>query len=741
MSVVLLCFGLLSLGAKSGLAATDAKIAVLPFSIYSKGNIALLQEAVYDSLVKELRKTKEIEIIDKNVIRNLVKQTSPTEAVALSAGKAAGASHVIWGSLTEFGDRINVDVRVLDVATGKASAPLTAQGKGMDGLSAVTAKLKGDIIVRISAKQRISKVLFKGNQKIESIVIHQAIKSAPNAPFSETQLTADIKSIYKLSYFEDVLADVTDSPEGKVITFIVTEKGLITDITIRGNKIIDRSDIESALTFKKKQILNQEKITSSVEKVKALYDGKGYYNAEITYRIEKVGEKDQRVVFEIKENEKLYIKKISFEGNRSFTDKDLKTAMKTAEKDFFYWVTDAGALKKDQLKQDINKLNAFYLNNGFIQAHVGDPAITYEKKGIYIKIPIVEGKRFKVGKVDISGESLKVTKAQLLAGLTISKKEFFDRGAIIKDIEYLTGACNDEGYAYADISPKTQANDKEQTVNVTYDISLANIVYFNRISITGNTKTRDKVIRRMLSISEGEMYNGSRLKQSYRNLERLRYFEEVDFQTERASESQTDVNIRIKEKSTGMFSVGAGYSALDGAMLMASITQQNLFGRGQTLSVRATIAQVSNYYNVSFVEPWLFDTPLWSKLDLWNMKRYYTTYTLQTTGIGATLGYPVWEKIYAYVQYTYSISDIFDIDTTSASSYVQAQAGKYTTSAITPTLTRDTRDDNFFPKKGSVNSIFVTHAGTPPGRRLELRQIRRKNGMVFRPAYGHGFRH
>ncbi len=420
--------------------------------------------------------------------------------------------------------------------------------------------------------------------------MNQVLRGARGTCFSEAQLSEDIKAIYKLGYFDDVSARVTDTPEGKVIVYTVSEKGLVTSIAIKGNKAVDTSDIEAALTFKTRQALSPEKIAVSIEKIKALYDAKGYYNVEIGYAVEKVGTKDQRVVFTIKENEKLYVRRITFEGNRSFRDKELKSIMKTAEKDFFSWFTDAGLLKKEQLRQDVSKLNAFYLNNGFIYASVGDPDITIDKKGIYIKIAISEGRRFKVGKVSISGDELKVSRAHLLKGLTIGTKEFFDRGAIIKDMEYLTGACNDEGYAYADVTPKTTANDKEQTVDVTYDIFKSHIVYFNRIVITGNHKTRDKVIRRMLAFSEGDMYNSSNLKQSYKNLERTRYFEEMDFQAEKGpDETRTDINIKVKEKSTGMFSIGAGYSALDGAMAMASISQQNLFGRGQSLSLKATL--------------------------------------------------------------------------------------------------------------------------------------------------------
>ncbi|MDQ5984391.1 MAG: Outer membrane protein assembly factor BamA [Syntrophus sp. SKADARSKE-3] len=709
--IIAVLFLSLTLGFKNGYTADAVKVAVWPFQVYSKANPAFLQDAVYDSLTKALQKSKSIDIVEKSPMAAAIKGKTATTADALEAGKTVGATHVIMGTLTEIGDRLNLDVKIVETATGKIYPPISVQGKGMENLSALTAQIRDEILIRISIKQRIAKIGFSGNQKIESSVILQAAKSKQGSLYSETQLASDIKAIYKLGYFDDVAADVEDTADGKVITFNVKEKGLVTAIVIKGNKVIDTGDIESALTFKTKQTLNQEKLNASIEKIKALYDGKGYYNAEITPTTEKIGEKDLRVILTIKENEKLYVKKISFEGNHTYRDKDLKNIMKTNEKDFFYFFTDAGILKKDQLKQDVGKLNAFYLNNGFINAQVGEPEITYDKKGIYIKIPIVEGRRFKVGKVNVSGDTIKTPKATILAGLTITKKEFFDREAIIKDIEYLTATCNDEGYAYADINPRTQPNEKEQTVDVTYDISKGPIVYINKINILGNTKTRDKVIRGMLAIYEGDMYNSTKLKQSYKNLERLKYFEEVDFQTEKGpTAGLSDISIRVKEKSTGMFSIGAGYSALDGAMLMASITQQNLFGRGQALTLKATVGQNANYYNLAFTEPTLFDTLIWSKWELWNTRRYYDTYSLASTGFSGTLGYQLWERVYGYLQYQIFNSDVYDVLVT-ASDQIKQQAGKVLTSALTPTLTRNTTDDDYFPTKGSVNSIFLTYAG------------------------------
>ena len=429
------------------------------------------------------------------------------------------------------------------------------------------------------------------------------------------------------------------------------------------------------MSVRTRQTVNPEKLKTDMEKIKALYDSKGYYNAEIRYTIEKAGERDVAVIVNIVENEKLFIRNISFEGNRTFTTKELKNMMTTNEWGIFHFFTDSGLLKKDQLKQDVGKLNAFYLNNGFINAQIGEPVITYDRDGITVKIPISEGKQFRVGKVAITGDELATPRADLLAKLQIRKKDFYDREAIMKDMDYLTQVCNDEGYANADVVPRTEPQEKTQTVDVTYEINKGKLVYFNRINITGNTKTRDKVIRRQLSVVEGDLYSRTKLKNSYMALNQLRYFEEIDFQSEKGpDETLTDVNIHVKEKPTGMFSIGAGYSALDHAIVSAQVSQQNLFGRGQILSLKASLGSSSTLYDISFTEPWLFDMPLWSKFDLWNLYREYDTYNLDSKGFGATFGYPLWPYVTGYVGYRLSIDNVKDILDT-ASYYHQETGG------------------------------------------------------------------
>ena len=687
------------------------KISVLPFEVYSSGNSPAIKESLYKNLVEEFKKENLFQIIPADAF--LQNNLQMDEKQAINNGKSLGADFVIIGSLTQLGETLSVDAKIIDVTNANILSAASVYSKGLANMGAIAAQLKTEILSRAGLFQKIARIEIKGNRKIEASAIIAQIKSKAGNNFSEAEIASDIKAIFKMGFFIDVTAEATSTPEGKVITFIVREKGLVSEILINGNKDLSKDDIQAVLTIKTRQSLNQEKIKEDVEKIKILYDNKGYYNVEINDKVEQDGEKDFRVIFNIKENDILYIKSITFEGNEAYSSKELKNMMSTSEHGIFSFITDSGLLKRDQLKQDIGKLTAYYFNNGFINSQVGEPEITIDKKGIYIKIKIKEGKRFKVDKVEISGDLLEKPKAVLLKFLKTKKGDNYNREAIMKDIDFLTQTCNDEGYANADINPKINTRENEQLVDLDFQITKGELVYINYINISGNTITRDKVIRRQLEVVEGDLYSSSKLRNSYANLNRLRYFEEADFQTEKGPDkSKMDINIRVKEKSTGMFMVGAGYSAADQAVVMAQITQQNFMGYGQILSLKGSLGSSTNNIDLSFTEPWLFDMPLWSQANIWKYKKNYDSYSLDSRGAGLTLGYPLWEKIVGYVGYKLTADDISDV-LASAPLQVIDQEGQLITSAVTLSLIRDTTDDYIFPSKGTKANISVTHAGGP----------------------------
>ena len=324
------------------------------------------------------------------------------------------------------------------MATGAVTAGIFAQGTGIENTGTIAAQLARDILARVSGRQVIARIELSGNRRIESTVIYNVIKSSKGKLYSEEDLSADIRAIYRTGYFTDVKADVTDSPDGKVITFILEERPFVNEIRIKGNEAVKADDIRGVLSFKVKQAYNPERIKADTDKIKALYDDKGYYNAEITFSTEKVRDRDVNVIISINEGDLLHIKSITFVGNQALSEKELKTVLDVSEWTILSFITDSGVFKKEKLRENLTRIKVLYQNNGYIQAQVGEPEITHDKKWLYIKIPISEGKQFKVGKVEITGDTLSVPRPELLDKLNIKKKDYYDREAIAKDLEYLT---------------------------------------------------------------------------------------------------------------------------------------------------------------------------------------------------------------------------------------------------------------------------------------------------------------
>jgi len=713
------------------------RMAVFPFDVYSERDATLLRTAIYNSITLELVKVRTVQVVSREQYGPLISGKTVDEALALDVGKQLRADYAVIGSLTQLGNRVSLDGKVINVATGEVTAGLFAQGTGIENTGSIAAQLAREILARVSGKQVIARIELSGNRRIENTVIYNVIRSSKGKLYSEEDLSADIRAIYRTGYFMDVKADVEDSAEGKVITFLLEERPFVNAIDIKGNEAVKADDIRGVLSFKVKQAYNPDRIKADTDKIKALYDDKGYYNAEISFSTQKVRDRDVNVLITISEGDLLHVKNVTFVGNQALSESELKKILDVSEWTMFSFMTDSGVFKKEKLRDNLNRVKVLYQNNGYIQAQVGEPEITHDKKWIYIRIPISEGKQFKVGNVEITGDTLSVPRPELLDKLNIKKKDYYDREAIAKDLEYLTRVANNDGYAFAEIAPRTDTKEAEQKVDVSYGIKKGNLVYFNRINISGNTKTRDKVIRRQLDFTEGDLYNSDKLKNSYSRLSKIRYFEEVNFETARGPDANlTDINISLKERPTGIFSVGGGYSAQDGAMLMASVSQQNLFGRGQILSLSGGLGTVNSSLDLSFTEPYLFDMPLWMKLDLWSMNRQWDTYNLSTKGFGAMFGYPIWPGVSGYIGYRLAFNNIKDVLPT-ASQTIKDQAGETTSSGIILALSRDTTDDFIFPTSGSRNRADVNIVGTIFGGDNDYGKYNYASTWFFRvPPFG-----
>ena len=717
------------------------KVAVTPFAIYSQEDLAFLSQGVQEMVNSHLLE-RGFAAQDQTRVNEALAGREPgslDEAQARELGRALGVDLVIYGSLTKVGQKVSLDARVVDVTGGKKTAASFIQVDGLENLMASTRELAQDVAVKVSGQERIAQVQISGNRRIETDAIREVIKSQPGDVFSETVLSQDLRRVYALNYFDDVQIEVEDSADGKVVSIVVEEKPSIVEIEFAGNRMVEDEDLIGVLGYNLYSIMDDKKIAESIDFIKAFYREKGYYNARVEQQIETLAPKRVAVRYDITENDRIYIEKIEFLGNKAFDDDDLEDEMETGTYGLFSWLTDSGIYKEDMIRDDVSKLKSFYYNNGYIKAKVSEAVVTemYEDQDgqeqevslnerpksedgedfdTYLKVTIKveEGPQYKVGQITISGDLVEPEEV-MRDEFKLEEGEVFSRQMMQEDIGTLTAMAADKGYAFAVVEPRQTEHDDTLMVDINYDIEKRGLVYFERIDIVGNDKTRDKVIRRELKVVEGELFSARGLRLSNNNLHRLNYFSDVQVSPSKGSdEDKMNLKIEVEEQTTGAFSVGAGYSSFNRLFGTAEISENNLFGMGYKVSLEGTFGQRTTEYVLTVTDPWLFDIPLAAGIDLFHRDVDYDEYNKESIGGAIRAGYPVFEFTRLSGRYLYEDILVYDLGD-NPSRKLREMEGHSSTSAVKVQLRRDDRNRIFNATEGSDNSISVEYAGGPLG--------------------------
>ncbi|MBW2295988.1 MAG: outer membrane protein assembly factor BamA [Deltaproteobacteria bacterium] len=685
-------------------------VAVLPFQINAQEDLNYLQNEIPELIKKQLRDADAVIVEPDSGVISTWQQARGNPDIAAQIGAKAGAENVVWGSLTRMGQRFSLDAKLLTISGKTVLKKFYAEGEGIDDLLSTIGRLADDISLSLFGQETISEIRLEGNRRIETDAIMRYIRTKPGDVYMPKKLSDDLKSVYSMGYFEDIRIEYEDGVDRKIIIFKVDEKPTTRRIKFKGNDAYDNEEIMEVMNIKSGSILNIFKIQNNIIRIENLYKEKNYHNVKVTYSVNELENNQGDLLFIIEEGDKVRIREISFEGNTVYPDKTLKRVIKTDEKGFWYFISSSGELNRDDLKQDVSILASFYHNRGYIQAKVGAPLVEFRDDMIYIKFKITEGPRFTVGYVGITGDLI-IPEDQLRERMMITQEAYYNRETVRNDVLAITDIYSDEGYAYADIFPRIQKDFDNLKVDIEFIVKKGRQVYFEAIIIGGNTKTRDKVIRRELKVFEQELFSGRRLKRSMRNLFRLDFFEDIKVDTmEGSGDDKMVLKIDVVEKATGSFSLGGGYSSVEYAYATASVTQRNLFGRGQNLQLKAQISGVSQTYMLSFTEPYFLDKRLSTGFDIYNQTRDYTQYDKDSIGGKVRLSFPTWDFTRFYWNYRYDISDVYNINDDAANS-IQEMEGVNVTSSTKVTMKYDSRDKIFNTTEGSLNSIAVEYAG------------------------------
>jgi outer membrane protein insertion porin family len=578
---------------------------------------------------------------------------------------------------------------------------------------------------RAQAQPIISKIEIVGNQRVEEDAIRIHITQQVGQPLDPNAVTADIKSITRLGFFSDVSAHVVNQGGQNVLVYYVKERPQITDVKFYGMKAIRSNDdkIVAATKLHPGTILDPVAVKETINEVTAVYADKGYTDAKVTFKPILQPDNTAFGEFDVVEGPKVEITKIQFVGNHAFSSTILQGNMETRTySKLLSWFTGWGALDQKKLQEDIDRLTAFYYDNGYLNVQIAPPQVVRSGGHITIIISIDEGTPYRVGRLDIEG-NLKFPRRELRKQLTMKSGQLFRGSALQRQVLALSDFYSNRGYAYVNVDPRTQLVRTNKRVNVVFVINPGHEVLIDRINISGNTKTSDKVIRREIQVQEQEPYSAEAIRDSQTRLQRLGFFSDTRITTAPASQpDKINLDVNVTEANTASFQVAGGFDSYQSLFGNFTLGNTNLFGGGESLIANAQVGFLFQNYSISYTEPWFLDIPLGVGMQLFDNKTYLLSFNQSSAGFTLTTTYPLTELGFKKLG-PFSLKDITaglgysfqSIGITGLNEFTTFQIARYKgytqTSEITPTIRRFTVDNPTDPRTGTVETLSLQFGG------------------------------
>lgn len=722
-------FGVCGFTPDARAASPASRVLVLPFQVHADTEQPKLEADFPDMLAKRLGAAGVAVVSSDQMLRLLKARKVNTLDVATvrSLASAAGATHAVYGSVNQTGSSLSVDARLVGASASQAPKPLfVEQRTGAANLTYALDQLASSVVAELpaastpgvpaSAGAGIAGVEVRGTKVLDPDVVLMRITTRKGDHPDAAAIDQEVKRIWDLGYFSDVKVDLQQRPEGLFLVYTVTEKPRVEHITVEGAKEVDADDIIAVMSTKAGSVLNEGVLADDISKILELYRKKGFYLAKVDHRTDsRQGGTSAALVIMVTEGKELYIKKVEIEGASQLDADDVKGQLLLSERSIISWITGTGVLKEELIERDSAAISSYYLDRGFMDVTVAAPKITYEEDGIVVVFPIHEGPRYTLNEVRFSGDLIdaderlrSVTKSDELA----AKKEYFNLSVLQADAKALTEFYADYGYAFADVNPRPlkHADDSHQ-VDLDFVIQKKNKVYVRRVLVEGNNKTRDNVILREMRLTDGEQFEGNKLRRSSERLNKLGYFEMAEAElVPTENDDEVDLKIKVKERPTGALMAGFGYSTFSSFGVSGTLMERNLWGKGYMVSLQAAFTGLRDAYTFSFTNPRLYDTPLAVGTDLYHWRDDYIDYTKKTTGGVIRFSYPIGE--YTSVGWGYRLDryEIYDVDHDASQLIKDYATGVRYTSVGLARIIRDTTDRER-PTKGNIDSFGVEYGG------------------------------
>jgi outer membrane protein insertion porin family len=570
----------------------------------------------------------------------------------------------------------------------------------------------GSTSAQVPSGGTIQEIRIEGTQRVEPETVRSYLVVQPGDPFDPERLDRSLKSLFATGLF----ADVTLRREGNALVVHVVENPVINRIAFEGNHKLTDETLNAEIQLRPRAVYTRQKVQSDVRRILDLYRRSGRFAATVEPKLIPLEQNRVDLVFEINEGAVTGIRSINFVGNHAFSASRLKEVIQTKESRWYRFLTTDDTYDPDRLTYDRELLRKFYLSEGYADFRVVSAVaeLTPARDGFFITFTVEEGPRYRFGHVTVANRLKEVDPAVLEALLTTREGDWYNADEVDKSISAITDYLGNRGFAFVDIQPQVVRHADTRTIDVAYNVKEGPRVYVERINITGNTRTLDRVIRREFRLVEGDAFNTSKLQRSEQRIKNLGFFKTVNVTNVAGSApDKTVINVNVQEQSTGEFSVGVGFSTADGALADIGIRERNLLGRGQDLRIDTLVAQRTQQVDLSFTEPYFLERNLSAGFDLFALTRDNQNFAeFNQLSAGGTLraGYQITEPLRQTLSYTLRADRIYNVADT-ASLFIKDQVGSRLTSAVGQQLLYDKRDNRLDPSSGYFAQLNNDLAG------------------------------
>lgn len=567
--------------------------------------------------------------------------------------------------------------------------------------------------------QVVRAILVEGSQRLEPDTVRSYVNLRPGDPYDRETLDQALKDLYATELF----ADVTIRDDAGRLTIQVRENPVINRIVLEGNKRLKSDKIEPEIKLAPRQIFTRSKARADVARIIELYRRQGRFGASVEPKIVQLDQNRVDVVFEISEGPKSKVRQINILGNEKFSDGKLRKQMATKQSRLWRLFSSSDSYDPDRMAYDQQKMRQFYLTEGYADFRVVSAVaeLTSDNRDFVITYVVEEGERYKFGDVKVESQIRDLKPDALQKLVTVKKGDWYDAQRIENIVDSMTETAGLLGYAFADVRPNFVRSKDERTMSVTFEVAEAPRVYVERVEINGNTRTKDKVIRREFRLAEGDAFNSIKVKRSQDRIQSLGYFQEK-LEIEQKPGSAPDrviLEANVEEQPTGELQVSAGFSSLEKFILDLSIRERNFRGKGQELRAGVNYSTYSKSVELGFTEPYLFDRNVALGIDVfrrdYNSFNYIgsnrnTTYKQATTGFQIRTGFPLTEYWSFSLRYGLNYDDVSldentfyfngQCDPQLAGIYLCEAVGKRTTSSLGYSVAFDNLNNRLRPTRG-----------------------------------------